>query len=298
MSNGLILFGAGASYGSQENGPPLGDSLFAALQQFGRSWGELQPYLAMLFKGDFEAGMTATAQAFPNAISIMQREMAAFFFQYQPSSANLYRRLAQRIRITGWRGAITTLNYERLLEASLLQEGLPVVCNREIPGSLELCLPHGCCHLVIDGLQAGPGISFPGMKISFEASVRVIDDPAEFMERLRSNQIPPVMSYFEPTKTTTAGRAFIESQRQRWSALAASADVIAIVGTKVRSHDAHIWQPLESARGRIIYCSGAEDGKKFKEWSLKNRAGKKDEVLSTYFAESFDALCSAVGIKT
>lgn len=54
----LILFGAGASYGSKNRDvPPLGDELFLALQQFNPDgWGSLSPSLAGKFRGDFEKG--------------------------------------------------------------------------------------------------------------------------------------------------------------------------------------------------------------------------------------------------
>ncbi len=57
----VILFGAGASYGSERIGmPPLGANLFEALRRFNPSgWGSIGEPFATKFREDFEAGMVA-----------------------------------------------------------------------------------------------------------------------------------------------------------------------------------------------------------------------------------------------
>ena len=66
----LILFGAGASYGSDTTGtPPLGDQLFEALRASNPDgWGALPSGMAHQFRDDFEAGMTAVADEYPHAL--------------------------------------------------------------------------------------------------------------------------------------------------------------------------------------------------------------------------------------
>jgi len=58
--------------------------------------------------------------------------------------------------------------------------------------------------------------------------------------------IPPVMSYFEPQKTTSAGRSFIEGQHTIWAQLVSQAEVVGVVGIRVREQDIHIWEPLKN----------------------------------------------------
>ena len=60
MNEQLIVFGAGASYGSDINStPPLGSSLFNELQKFNpKCWGAIDGNIADIFVEDFELGMT------------------------------------------------------------------------------------------------------------------------------------------------------------------------------------------------------------------------------------------------
>lgn len=64
----LILFGAGASFGSDDRAvPPLGANLFPALRAFNPDgWGQLPQDLTSRFEQDFEAGMAALVAARPH----------------------------------------------------------------------------------------------------------------------------------------------------------------------------------------------------------------------------------------
>ena len=121
-----IIFGAGASFGSNnQHVPPLGDNLFRALQKFNPpGWGALPKDIGSQFLVDFEIGMVKLAESHSHSMPILQRAMAAFFFNYQPTINNLYQLLAKRIKTSDWRGPLVTLNYERLLEISLCHEGV------------------------------------------------------------------------------------------------------------------------------------------------------------------------------
>ena len=88
-SHVVFLFGAGASYGS-ENIPivPLGADLFDALACFApNTWGSLPFDTSYTFKHDFEIGMSKTP---PKLYSDMYIDMAKFFFRKRPSEDSLY----------------------------------------------------------------------------------------------------------------------------------------------------------------------------------------------------------------
>jgi hypothetical protein len=254
--------------------------------------------MAACFRDDFERGMIQLAEKNSHAMPVLQRAMAAFFFKFVPTTSNLYFQLAQRIRARRWRGAICTLNYERLLELSLLGSGVqPVVGQPLDAGHVELCLPHGCCHIFCDGAQASAeGVSFSGADVTFDGPIKVLSDPVQFQARISGDAVPPVMSYFDPQKTTSAGASFISGQRDRWAALAAQADVIAIVGVKVRPHDGHIWSPVADSRAEVVYCAGSAAGAEFREWAASSRPRKSSRVLTGYFAQEFETVCHAVGL--
>lgn len=300
MSN-VILFGAGASYGSNNRDvPPLGDDLFLALQRFNPpGWGSLPSSIAQEFQGDFEKGMTKLSQIHSHAMPVLQRAMAAFFFNFMPTENNLYHILAKRIKESDWQGAITTLNYDRLLEISLIHEGIQPVVRSEAKSKkqLELCLPHGCCHLFCEGVKASAnGVSFSGVGVSFDGDIKLISNPQEHNYRINNDAVPPVMSYFEPQKNTSAGVSFIKGQRERWSQLVSQSKVIAAIGIKIRERDSHICNPLKNTPGRIVYCGGNTGGQEFAVWHEKYRPGKDHMICQGYFADEFDSLCNELGI--
>jgi len=281
--------------------PPLGDELFFALQRFNPpGWGALPSSIAKEFHGDFEKGMTKLSQTHSHVMPVLQRTMAAFFFNFVPTENNLYHILAKRIKKSLWKGVITSLNYERLLEISLIYEGITPVVGREAieRDQIELCLPHGCCHLFCEGVKASSrGVSFSGIGVSFDGPVKVISDPQEYNYRIKNDAIPPVMSYFEPQKNTSAGVSFIRSQRERWSKLVSQARVIVVIGVKVRERDSHIWEPLKNTSAKIVYCGGSAAGKEFAKWHEKYRANKDCMICQGYFADEFDLLCNELGIS-
>ena len=199
----LLLFGAGASYGSDAETltPPLGPDLYAALCEFHpETWGKVSDELAEVFHTDFEKGMQALS---PVDTPMLQRVMAAYFFQFEPAPTNLYVDLATRIATNQWNGAICTLNYERLLELSLWMGGVNPCIG--CPGSaqqLELIMPHGCCHLFVENgaiYNPNPAIAtFNANIVQSTGPVVGILDSGEFHRRLEGNGLPPVMSFFEP----------------------------------------------------------------------------------------------------
>lgn len=291
----VILFGAGASYGADNAGtPPLGGDLFEALRTFNPpGWGALESELSSEFKGDFEAGMTIVAERHPHALPPLQRAMAAYFFNFLPRTTSLYAVMAHRIRDSGWDGSICSLNYERMLELCLGHVGLqPVINSPSEAGKLiELCLPHGCCHLFCDSVQGMAGaVSFAGMNVTTDGPVRPIADPAAFRSRIEGDAFPPVMSYFEPQKRTTAGASFIQTQRQRWAQLAVEAETIVVVGIRVRPRDNHIWRPLATSDATIVYCGGPSAVPEYEAWARSERTGSEDVVLDSYFADALDEI--------
>ena len=295
----VFLFGAGASYGSDASGtPPLGAGLFDELCRFNpKGWGSLPTELANQFRADFELAMRLVA---PTAVAPLQREMAAYFFEFKPSTSNLYFRLARRIAETaGWSGAACTLNYDRLLEMSLFMAGIqPVVGDQKLDGRwLELCFPHGCCHIFCDAALGHPDcVTFDAFSVQSNGPVTVVADAAKHRARILGNAFPPVMSYFEPKKQTTSGSSFIEQQRSRWRQMAGNATTIIVVGVRVRTHDDHIWSPVAESRARVVYCAGVDGAIEYESWAALARPGRKDKILRGFFRDEFSAICSEAGL--
>lgn len=296
MPQSVFLFGAGASYGSDDiqKTPPVGSKLFDALCAFDPSgWGSIPSNLTMSFRTNFEDGMKLVN---PHALGPLQRAMAAYFFEFVPSLSNLYYKLALRVADSpGWSGAACTLNYERLLELSLGYVGIEATPSRE--ATFEICLPHGCCHLFCDSVKArSDSVSFNGFCAQTNGPISVIRDAQQHRNRLCNEAIPPVMSYFEPSKYTTAGHSFIQEQRARWRVLATYATTIVVVGVRVRPHDDHIWGPIAESDARIVYCGGPGGASEYENWANQARPSKSDRVLTKYFQEEFQTICSEIGL--
>lgn len=297
MAN-LILFGAGASFGSDVTGtPPLGAGLFRELTRFNPDgWGALPPQTAQDFNRDFELAMSRVN---PHAIPPLQRAMAAYFFEFLPRTTSLYIEFARRIRARNWPGAICSLNYERLLELSLAHIGVQPFIGDRPPGGnvVELCLPHGCSHIFCDAARGSAnGVSFAAFGVQTDGPVSIIADPAAHRQRVLNDAFPPVMSYFEPAKRTTAGASFIRDQRARWVALAAEAAKVAVVGVRVRAHDDHIWGPLAASPAQIVYCGGPGDVPEYNAWMVAARCRKDDIIIDNYFRGGFDRICAELSI--
>lgn len=295
----VFLFGAGASYGSDsQNTPPLGDRLFDELRRFNPGgWGAITGSLADQFQRDFEEAIKFIK---PQALAPLQRAMAAYFFEFMPSNSSLYFKLAHQIaRTKGWTGAVCTLNYERLLEISFKNAGLQLLTAQPAAGKagVEICFPHGCCHFFCNSVKGSAGeVSFNGFRVQTDGPVIEIHDPNQHQLRIRQDAFPPVMSYFEPRKRTTAGCSFIQKQRGRWRELALGATTIVIVGLRVRPHDEHVWTTIAATSARIVYCGGRSGASEYRSWAATARSGRVDRILDGYFQDEFDSICGESGI--
>lgn len=114
MTKNIILFGAGASYGSDNFGtPPLGNNLFIELARFNPpDWGALPNEFINVFNDDFEQGMLKVATERPYELPTLQRAMSAFFFNFQPFNSNLYFILTNKLKHSPKQLAVSSLNYE------------------------------------------------------------------------------------------------------------------------------------------------------------------------------------------
>ncbi len=296
MTKNLILFGAGASYGSDTTGiPPLGKGLLAELQQAEPNiWNHIPSNLTSQLTNDFEKGMEEISKNHSTALAPLQRSMAKYFFQFSPSKNNLYIKLSEKMINKDWDGAFATLNYERLLEKSMLSNNIPLGMGLSKGSSIEICFPHGCCHFFCSVTGSG-NVQFSG-NVQTDGHLEIVSDYFQFTQRIQNDPIPPVMSYFIPSKFTMSCENIITQQRNRLNDLILNSETIVLIGIQVRTHDVHIWDPLSKTQAKLIYCSGSS-GKIFENWSKNNRKSWKDDVdLDSYWDASFDTICNQVGL--
>jgi hypothetical protein len=221
--------------------------------------------------------------------------MAQYFFNFRPGLTNLYVKLAEKIKAAKWGGSIITLNYERLLEMSFGHIGLKLICNQKsINNQIEICFPHGCCHLFCDSVFAtANGVTFSGASVQTNGQVSPIAEPNLFFQRITANGFPPVMCYFNPEKEITSGANFILAQKSRMKDLIAEAKRILIIGVRIREHDKHIWGYLQETNAQIIYC--APSASDFHIWQNKHNR-PKDIALESTFTDFFEEICNYLKI--
>lgn len=308
----LILFGAGASFGSEPDGvrvPPLCEDLYDNLRQFSPNvWGALPAPYPELFKRDFEDAFRQLGNDSPSPLSPdfkptveypahltgpLLREMAEFFLEFVPTDNNLYLRLAERMKKNGWRGVLASLNYDLLLPSALDKSRVTACLSPWDDNCLRLCLPHGCSALLIEpgrivgqAVLVGLGNRIEGTAVVFERDVRVA------RQRLRDEFVPPVMSYFEPSKTVVTAPEFLVNQRTLLGNAIDVADTIVIIGVRVREHDRHIWDHLQSTSATLVYCSPAAVSiNEFECWARVTRPDRTYVTLPYSFQDAFDEIC-------
>ena len=294
----LIIFGAGASFGSVDvkpSPPPIGSELFGAFEEsFPSTWGQIPDDLKELFEDDFENGMVELDKSSPQDMTRRLKDMATFFFKFSLGANNRYLKLADRIKASNWDGALVTLNYDRLLMRALSKAGVPANQPGSTPveDALEVCMPHGCCNIFCKSFQIDPPNDLIGVLAT--GNPEIVDDQEEFDRRIKRNAVPPVMSYYNADKTTMACAETIEDQRFRYSELVGNAEKISIVGIGPNFHDSHIWNPLADSDAILTICAGP-DASKFKSWVTDH---KPDSVLlDGRFADEFESLMAAVELK-
>ena len=286
----VLLFGAGASFGSELTPvpvPPLGPNLFDALVRFApRSWGSLLSPWPSQFRADFEAAMSSYI-SMGSFGAPLQWDMAEYFFtQFAATPSSTYVKLLTALapRISEY--LFVTLNYEQLLCQAKSIAGIP-------DDRFKVCLPHGNASLCCSGISATAGASFTG-GVSTGGKVRVFRDRTDFMSERETNVFPPVMSYYEPTKFTVSCENFIQVQRAEFEQEVLAADRVAIVGARVHAPDQHIWGPLAATKAKLLYLSGAEDAPTFTAWS-SSQSRSDDIAVPKYFD---DGVADLVGFLT
>lgn len=290
MKKSVILFGAGASYGSDKDIPlpVLGNYLFDVLYKMQpKIFSKIADETKQILQQDFEQGIKILSEENPHILPDIQRLMAKYFFQFKPSETNLYFKLAIELKKRNWYGSLITLNYDRLLQISF--NAAYTNNGTELSKQLiNLCLPHGTCYLFCESVKGlAQNISYSGPNVTTNGPLIEINDTNEFLKRINEEAFPPVMCYFEPSKRTTSGASFIDDQRIRFNCLIQEAERVVIIGLKLREHDVHIWEPIKTSTAEILYVSGKQSGLEFESWCNKYRSKRDNEILKSYFRENF-----------
>lgn len=296
----VLLFGAGASYGSGAvlpEPPPLGPHLFDELQRHSCAWASIPAEYASGFRADFEVGMKAyydSALGKTLDLLALTHGMARFLGGFSCAPGNVYGQIAQAIQSSRRRVVLASLNYDLLLEEALGGEGI-VFDDRmraisrylwrqttEIAPAtgIPLLKPHGSANFFDMGSATFAPVSpIPGRG----AGEPFIDSLRPDLWRrfiLGQTGRPAIMSLYMPTKEALFGTDALGEVRTILETELMQAAQVCIVGVALRPEDDHVWGPIRRTAAQINYVG--PDGSTVREWCRSVGRGR-----FTWGGESF-----------
>lgn len=217
--------------------------------------------------------MEEVFQRWGTAIPQLMREMAIYFIQFRPASERcFYRVLIRRMRESGLENRVifATLNYDCVLEFSLVQEGLSVAYFEGIPqGSVPVWKLHGSSNFFSHGLQVSPGVLY-STGIAFEGGLQALGSIDDVVRHcLVETALAPAMSLYMRGKPLAISPSTICALQDSWTRAANSASKVIVVGVHPNSEDRHIWDPLASTTAEVLFV-GSREG--FEEWKPRREA--------------------------
>jgi hypothetical protein len=297
----VFLFGAGASFGSDgkhlyKKGllPPLGNHLYQKLREDPelKHWEIIPPEIEEVFlTRTFEEGMEALDRDENDVKNAFSRdvELSLFFSKYRPLPSNHYwklsRKIARRLKNTGWTGAAITLNYERLLEESFMRnevftvvkgvtyydDNLPPLRDDQL---FEICYPHGGCQFFIaqswfdDSKGKGHIVFGETARVEGNIGANHLLKPTNIPIACRDHHIPLICRY-HPSKRASVNNYFIDTQKDRTKELIINSEIVTIVGVQcLYQNDEYIWNPLSDTEAFLVYVEPNTEGQsKFRYWA-------------------------------
>jgi hypothetical protein len=281
-----LIFGAGASFGSGAcipYNPPLGMHLFEKLEELGGAFSQLPQSQKQIFiQQGFEAGMASIPN---NSIPInrLQREIAVYLSHIFPEPQNSYVRLFNKLQSCITSITVTTLNYDLLIEQSLVLTGIPF--SYAPSNRLRILKPHGSSNFLPDlGRTTYDNCAWEDCDIFLDdLQVDTPLDPARIIDWCRdqkNNSISPVLSMYSPDKRTVMNLSLIRSIQRDYAEIIQNSKLIALVGVGLAEHDEHIWDPISKSRGHLCIVDIYPD--KVKNWA------QAKNIPTTVFREGFE----------
>ena len=296
----VILFGAGATYGSEAVAPsipPLGADLFDELRAaYPQAWGTIPDERRPSFVPNFELGMRDVWESGSHTGPTLVRCMAHYFTRFRPLVGNTYSSLLAALDRQGVLDGtfFSSLNYECVLECTAREygyESIDYFGNGPTEGdSFLLWKVHGSCNFVpqsIRGQAEGVSIS-PGVSIDGELAAVNLRAARGFAEQ---SAFSPSMAVFMEGKPVQSCPSVVRALQDRWAAAISCAEVVGLIGVRPNPADTHLWDPLSDAPGRVIVIG---DEAANEDWAATRRAGKSTSVLGPYFADHADDFAEAM----
>ena len=302
----IILFGAGASYGSEAVAPyvpPLGSGLFDELQKnYPRAWGTIPTSERSKFVPNFELGMKEIWESNSHNAPVLMRCLADYFSKFRAKPGNAYARLINDLaKWGGLAGTIfSTLNYECVFECAARDYGFPKVeyFGRDATSDSVIAIwkIHGSCNFLPNNVFGNSAsVSFSGPAIKWDGEIKIVD-PSQVGPFVAQNAFYPAMAVFMEGKPVHSHQSIIAQLQASWAEDVARAEAVGIIGVRPNEADDYIWGPLSDTPAKVVVIGNKAE---YEAWSARRRAGKTTVVIGDRFApelqkfaEVFSEICT------
>ncbi len=287
----LFLFGAGASYGSNDvnpYSPPLGNDLFHKLNEFEpHHWGRFPSEIVDLFNLNFERGMGEIWDKYSTHTADLMQSLGRYFSNFTVGSENLYYRLISSLKKTGKdkECLFSTINYDCLIEDASIKNGYKIDYNPKFnqnSQAISILKLHGSCNFITAQLNAS-NIRF-SKGIVFEGGIKPIPFPSVRSYFSGNTSLPPVMSIYARNKPLQVSPNTIKQIQNVWQDYIQTVEQIFVIGLNPNIEDSHIWDFLTKTQAKIFYIGNEVD---FDQYTQNHRDSKENLFINTTFETSF-----------
>lgn len=286
----LLLFGAGASHGSEHTRPycpPVGEALFEDLHKlYPQAWGALPSDLRAKFVPNFETGMGELWESRPHDVPTLLRCVADYFARFRPLQGNAYTRVLDHLDARGaLKGTFySSLNYDCVFEYAARDFDLTIDYFASEPSTgktLTLWKIHGSCNFLPTSVTgAASNVDYSASAVIFNGGVRVVD-AAQVGPFVSQNAFYPAMAVYMVGKPMHSCPSVLRELQSRWASAVLASDTVGLIGVRPNPPDAHIWDPLSATRARIVAIGNREA---YQDWAKANRPGKPTTIIGHEFA--------------
>lgn len=266
----LVLFGAGASYGSEpEEGnetPPLGNNLFSELCKLGGVSSRLPADIKESFYGNFEEGMGVFNERMKIDLQSFHRELSSYLADFTPSVNSYY---VEMLKLLQGRNVIfSSLNYDMMLEEAVGIMGMKINYGLgRVPGALRVIKPHGSINFWPDmPIQSFQNIYFDNYGAVLDAPVRPLSRRATKHRCGAETSLSPAISMYAKGKQVSICPNYVAEHQTMFASACRKATQIIIIGVRVVPEDAHIWKPILKSKAKVTYFGSDIDKLELKAW--------------------------------
>ncbi len=296
----VILFGAGASFGSEKVIPflpPVSTGLFDQLRKhYPEACGKITASDRLKFVPNFELGMKQLWDSHSRDTQVLMRCMADYFAKFRATQGNAYARLLEHLE---YRDALegtyfSTLNYECVLESAAREYGFRAIDYVSKKGTTESVLSvwkiHGSCNFLPKSVTGGSSaISYDAAGVSWNGDIKIVD-PSRVGPFVSQSAFYPAMAVFMEGKPVRSHPGMIGTLQKWWKEAISKAKVVGVIGVRPNEQDTHIWNPLADTDALIVVIGNEPE---YRSWAEKHRTGKATTVVGTQFSRDLPAFAEA-----